>query len=78
MPYLPGSEYPVGGDVQAIDDGKGDIIPVEAGIQGEFFGVWGGNGSGVAGSPSTYTPWEISRIDTAMGYHRPQSRSKKI
>ena len=56
MPYLPGSEYPVGGDVQAIDDGKGDIIPVEAGIQGEFFGVWGGNGSGVNVSTSTDAP----------------------
>ena len=72
------SGYSVGGNVQVVDDGRGAIIPIELESQGEVFGVWGGNGGGVAVSPSTDIPWEISRIDTAMGYHRPQSRSKNI
>ena len=57
MLSLIGSGYPVGGDVQAVDDRRGAIILREAESQGEVFGVWGGNGSGVAGSPSTDAAW---------------------
>ena len=53
MPSLPGSRYPVGGGKRAADDGRGYIIPVEEEIKGEVFGVWGGNGGGVAGSTLT-------------------------
>ena len=52
MPYLSGSGDPVGGGVREADDGYGAIIPGEAESQGAVFGVWGGNGDGVAGIPS--------------------------
>ena len=58
MPSLPGRRYPFGGDVRAVDYGRGDIIPGEADSQGEVFGVWGVNGNGVVGIPSTDSAWE--------------------
>ena len=51
MPSMLGSGYPVEGGTQAEEDGIGDIIPRQEESQGEVFGVWGGNGYGVAGSP---------------------------
>ena len=78
IPSLPGSGYPVGGSLRALDDGRGSTILIEAESQGELFGVWGGNGGGVAGIPSTYTAWEISGRDTAIGEHVPRRRSTNI
>ena len=57
MLSLIGSGYSVGGNVQAVDDGRGDIILIEAESHSEVFGVWGENGGGVAGIPSTDTAW---------------------
>ena len=36
-----------------VDDGRGDIIPVEAESHDAVFRVWGVNGDGVNVSPST-------------------------
>ena len=72
MPSLPGRGYPVRGGLRAADDGIGDIIPGEAEIQGEVFGIWGGNGGGADVSPSTDTVWESSGRETEMGYHKPR------
>ena len=47
------NRQPVGGGVRAADDRRGIIIPREAASQGAVFGMWGRNGFGVAGSPST-------------------------
>ena len=55
MPSLTGRGYPVRGGIQASDDRRGDIITGEVESQGEWFGVWGGNGNGVAVSTSPYT-----------------------
>ena len=47
MPYLLGSRHPVGGGRRLADDGRRDIIRVEAYIQDSVFRVWGVNGDGV-------------------------------
>ena len=58
MPSLPGSGHPVRVGVRAADDRRGCIMPVEEEVQGAVFGVWGGNGDGVAGILLTYTARE--------------------
>ena len=67
MPSLEVKGYLVGGRVQAADEGRGAVIPGQAGSQGEVFGVWGGNGDGVAGSPSADVAREISGREAALG-----------
>ena len=66
MLSLTGRGYPVRGGIQASDDRRGDIITGEVESQGEWFGVWGGNGNGVAVSTSPYIAREDRRMEAAM------------
>ena len=53
------------------DDRSRDIVPGEAESQGAVLVVWGGNGDGVAGSPSTDSEREGIWRDVALGKHSP-------
>ena len=50
---LSGRGHPFLGVIRATDDKHRTIVPGEAASQGAVFGIWGRNGFGVAGSPST-------------------------
>ena len=49
---MPGSGNTIGGGVRAIDDGRGDFLPVETACLGTVRGVQGGDGARFDGSPS--------------------------
>ena len=51
--FLSGRGHPFLGVLRAAEDRHRTIIQVEAASQGAVFGMWGRNGFGVAGSPST-------------------------
>ena len=64
--------------MRVADGRRGAIIPGEAESIGEVFGVWGRNGGGVDGIPSTDAAWESSGRDMEMGDTTPQRRPTNI
>ena len=46
---MPSSGDPVGGDVQAMDEGGGSHLPVATEGTGPVQEVWGGDGGGIFG-----------------------------
>ena len=73
-----GSRHPVGGGVQEADDGHVIIIPGEAASESAVFGVWGGDGVGVAVSPPTDSTQEDCGRETELGDHGLQQRATNL
>ena len=55
LPSVPGIRHPVGGGIQTVDDGRRVILLGEKESASTVFGVWVGDGAGVAASPPTYS-----------------------
>ena len=71
LPSVSGRSHPVGGVIQAADEGRGIIIPVEAASESTVFRVLGVYGDGVSGSPPIDSAQEGAGRETALGYHGP-------
>ena len=60
---MPGGGDPVGGGVQATDDGRGTLLPGAAEGTGAVQGVRGGDGGCIDGRAHEYTKWVSGRGD---------------
>ena len=69
---MPGSGNTIGGGVRAIDDRRGDFLPVETSCLGTVHGVQGGDYAQVADRPHADTAREGSGWETALGSHGPR------
>ena len=58
---MPGGRDPVGGGVQATDDGRGTFLPGAAEGTGAVKGVQGGDGSWIDGRAHEDTKWASNR-----------------
>ena len=61
----------IGGGVRSIDYGRRAFLPGEESCLCKFHGVQGGDGTRVAGSPSTDASWEGNSSETVLRNHGP-------
>ena len=61
-----------------MDDRRGIILPVETASESKVFGVRGGDGVGVDGSPPTDVAREGNGRETALGEHGPRQRATHL
>ena len=78
MPTVSDIRHPVGGVVQAEDDGSGIILLGETVSMSTVLIVQGVDGVGVTGSKPTDTSREGNGRETSLGDHGPWRRSMHL
>ena len=75
---MPGGGDPVGGGVQATDDGRGTLLTGAVEGTGSVQGLWGGYGDGIIDRAHDDTAWASGRGDMDMENLGHEGRSADV